>query len=81
MDDMSNAAVLQGAVTRDSQLMSGEPVFSGTRVPIWVLFDHLRHGHPLDEFFVAYPGVRPEQVQVVLNGALDSLLKATEEGA
>jgi uncharacterized protein (DUF433 family) len=43
-------------LSQDPQVVSGEIVFAGTRVPVWMLFDHIRHGHPLEEFFRGYSG-------------------------
>ena len=50
----------------DKEILSGNPVFKGTRVPIQTLFDHLEKGIPLDEFLEDFPSVKREQVIVVL---------------
>lgn len=42
----------------DKEILSGIPVFKGTRVPIQTLFDHLEKGIPLDEFLDDFPTVR-----------------------
>ena len=34
----------------DPEIMSGTPVFMGTRVPVETLFDYLMKGSNLDEF-------------------------------
>jgi uncharacterized protein (DUF433 family) len=34
----------------DPDILSGQPVFAGTRVPVESLFDHLEAGVSLDEF-------------------------------
>jgi uncharacterized protein (DUF433 family) len=65
------------AVSRDPGVMSGELVFAGTRVPVWMLFDHIRHNHPLQEFFDGYPTVSPEQADVVLAHSMDELRRAS----
>jgi uncharacterized protein (DUF433 family) len=44
-------------VVRDAAILSGEPVFRGTRVPFKSLTDYLEHGHTLDEFLDDFPGV------------------------
>ncbi len=49
-------------VSRDPEVMSGELVFSGTRVEVKTLVDYLRAGHTLDEFWKASrasPASRP----------------------
>ena len=58
----------------DPDILGGTPVFAGTRVPVDVLFDHLRAGDPLDEFLEGFPGVRREQAIAVLDLALAGLL-------
>jgi uncharacterized protein (DUF433 family) len=63
----------ESAVSVDPDVMSGTPVFRGTRVPIQALFDCLAAGDPLDEFFAGFPSVRPEQVAAVLDEAYRAL--------
>ena len=41
---------LQGITHRDPEILSGTPVFVGTRVPVPSLFDYLESGDTLDEF-------------------------------
>jgi uncharacterized protein (DUF433 family) len=71
---MPKAQHLTGLITCDPQLVSGTPVFAGTRVPIKNLFDYLKGGHDLAEFFEDFPSVREEQAIGVLEMAKDSLL-------
>ena len=56
-------------VTRDAEIMSGTPVFKGTRVPIKSLFDYLRSGDTLDEFLESFPSVEREQAEALLESA------------
>ncbi len=49
--------------------MSGEPVFSGTRVPIKAMFDYLEAGDPLHAFLKQYPTVSREHAVAVLEAA------------
>jgi len=44
-----------------AEVMSGAPVFRGTRVPVQTLLDHLEAGEPLDAFLADFPTVRREQ--------------------
>ena len=48
-------------VTIDPEILSGQPVFSGTRVPIDSLFDHLEAGVSLDDFLDDFPSVTRDQ--------------------
>ena len=51
----------QVVVHSDPEIMGGTPVFVGTRVPVYNLFDYLERGHSLDEFLDAVPSVSREQ--------------------
>jgi uncharacterized protein (DUF433 family) len=53
---------MQLPVTIDSEIMSGAPVFRGTRVPVRILFDHLEGGETVEEFLEGFPSVSREQV-------------------
>jgi uncharacterized protein (DUF433 family) len=45
----------------DPNILGGTAVFSGTRVPVESLFDHLESGISLDEFLDDFPSVTKEQ--------------------
>jgi uncharacterized protein (DUF433 family) len=47
-------------ITVDEDILGGQPVFRGTRVPVESLFDHLEAGVPLDEFLDDFPTVSKE---------------------
>lgn len=53
-------------ISTDQQILGGQPVFKGTRVPIETLFLHLEKGIPLDEFLEDFPTVSKEQAISVL---------------
>jgi uncharacterized protein (DUF433 family) len=61
-------------IIRDSAILSGEPVFRGTRVPFRSLTDYLEHGHTLDEFLDDFPGVTREAAVAALEEARSSLV-------
>lgn len=48
-------------VHSDPEIMSGAPVFVGTRVPLRALIDHLEGGDSLDVFLRSFPSVSREQ--------------------
>ena len=56
-------------VHSDPEIMSGTPVFVGTRVPVKSLFDYLAAGDSLDEFFEDFPSVSREQAIAALEQA------------
>ena len=58
---MSPAEALAEVVSVNPNVVSGEPVFKGTRVPIKALLDHLEAGDPLDKFLDGFPSVTREQ--------------------
>lgn len=49
-------------VTISPDIQSGEPVFSGTRVPIKNLFQYIKGGDSIDDFLADFPSVTREQV-------------------
>jgi uncharacterized protein (DUF433 family) len=49
----------------DPDILSGEPVFRGTRVPIQALFDHLPEPG-IEEFLYGFPSISIEMVAEVL---------------
>ena len=53
------------------------PVFSGTRVPVRILIEHLEAGDRIDDFLDSYPTVSREQAIAVLEVAKTALLGAT----
>ena len=53
-------------ITVDADVMSGAPVFAGTRVPVSALLENLEVGVSLDEFLENFPTVVREQAVAVL---------------
>jgi uncharacterized protein (DUF433 family) len=53
-------------VHSDPDILSGTPVFVGTRVPVCTLLDYLQAGDPLDEFLDDFPSVTREQAVAAL---------------
>lgn len=58
-------------------ILGGTPVFVGTRVPAYVLFDSLKAGDSLEIFLASFPSVSREQAQAALQLARDALLTRT----
>ena len=56
-------------VTVSPDVMSGTPVFCGTRVPVQNLVDYLKAGDSIDEFLDGFPTVTREQVIAFLDQA------------
>ncbi len=51
----------EDVVSRNPEVVSGALVFTGTRVPVEVLIQHLTAGDTLEEFLDDFPGVSREQ--------------------
>jgi uncharacterized protein (DUF433 family) len=66
----------QAVVSRDPEIMSGTPVFSGTRVPVQTLFDYLESGETIDEFLRGFPSVTRDQVITLLEQAKDHMVES-----
>lgn len=60
---------IQELITIDNDILGGQPVFKGTRVPVESLFDHLEAGVSLDEFLDDFPTVSKEQAITLLDVA------------
>jgi uncharacterized protein (DUF433 family) len=58
-----------GAISIDKEIMSGTPVFKGTRVPIQNLFDYIEGGEDLSEFLDDFPSVTENMAIAVLEMA------------
>jgi uncharacterized protein (DUF433 family) len=56
-------------VISSADILSGTPVFAGTRVPVQALIDYLEGGETIDDFLTEFPTVRREQVVAFLEEA------------
>jgi len=60
-------------ITIDVEILGGQPVFKGSRVPVDTLFDHLEAGISLEAFLEDFPNVSKEQAIATL-GIANKLL-------
>jgi uncharacterized protein (DUF433 family) len=67
---------VEQAYISNPEICSGTPVFTGTRVPVQSLFDHLEAGESIDNFLEGFRTVKREQVIAVLEEARRGILKA-----
>ena len=56
-------------IVKNPNILSGTPVFRGTRVPLQLLFDSLERGHTLEEFVEGYPTVSRKMAVAALEEA------------
>jgi uncharacterized protein (DUF433 family) len=65
---------MTGVIIKDPNVLGGEPVFRGTRVPFKVLIDYLEGGDTLDQFLEEYPSVSRELAIAAIEEARLSLV-------
>ncbi len=65
----------------DRGIMSGTPVFKGTRLPVKSLFDHMAAGYSLDAWLSQFPTTSKKQATAVLHIARYTLERQTYESA
>ena len=68
-------AVERLPINVDPEIVSGTPVFEGTRVPVDALFNNLSAGVSLDEFLENFPTVGREQALAVLRFSSETFKK------
>ena len=73
-------ATFETVVSVSPDVMSGAPVFRGTRVPIKNLLDYLAAGDSIDEFLEQFPTVKREQA-VALIFLAEKLVLATADAS
>ena len=69
---------LEDILSRDSEILGGTVCFRQTRIPVRILFDHVNHGVPLEEFLAGYPSVSREAALKVLAWQERTALAALE---
>ncbi|OLE86449.1 MAG: hypothetical protein AUG07_02700 [Acidobacteria bacterium 13_1_20CM_2_60_10] len=65
---------MKNVIIKDENILGGEPVFRGTRVPFKVLIDYLEGGDTLDQFLEQYPSVSRELAIAAIEEARSSLV-------
>ena len=61
-------------IIKDPNIMGGEPIFRGTRVPFKILTDYLEGGDSLDDFLEQYPSVTRQDAIAAIEEARISLV-------
>jgi len=65
---------MTGVIIKDPDILGGEPVFRGTRVPFKILMEYLEGGDTLDQFLEQYPSVSRELAVAAIEEARLSLV-------
>lgn len=63
------------------EIVSGEPVFIGTRVPARTLLEWIEGGHTIDDFLDNFPSVTRDQAVAFLEQAGEALLSGVAQAA
>ena len=73
---MSAEQIKSRVVTSSPDVLSGSPVFAGTRVPVQTLIECLEAGDSIDDFLAGFPTVTREQVIAFLEEAKERVFAA-----
>lgn len=68
--------ILTLPVSINPKIKNGMPMFKGTRVPVYALFDCLLEGQTLEEFLADFDSVKREEVEEVLRFVKQSFMPA-----
>ena len=61
-------------ITQNPDVVSGVPVFAGTRLPVRMLLNSLIQGARLEEFLLNYPSIGKEEAVRVLELAFERII-------
>lgn len=76
---LNNLLEMKGIIHRDPDIMSGIPVFKGTRVSLQTFFDYLEGDGGLAEFIDDFPYLKSQVMRVLESAA--KLLISQERSA
>jgi uncharacterized protein (DUF433 family) len=65
-------------ITVDPEVLSGTPVFRGTRVPVATLIDYILDGETLEIFLRSFPTVKRDDAVYLLQHFNETLLAGTQ---
>lgn len=72
---------MNDVIHSNREIVSGTPIFKGTRVPIYILFEFLARGENIEEFVDCFPTVSREQAIEALKLAKNALESVAYETA
>jgi len=67
--------VLTLPISINPKIKNGMPMFEGTRVPVYALFDCLLEGQTLEDFLVDFDSVKREEAEEVLRFVKKSFMQ------
>lgn len=63
----SSSQQIRGAVSINPRVMHGNPVFRGTRVPLYVVIEELAEGATVQDLVEGYPSLNSEKIKAGLD--------------
>lgn len=66
---------MDSVISINEEVLSGMPVFSGTRVPVRTFLDYLQAGKTVDEFISDFPTITKAMTNRFLEQASAALLQ------
>lgn len=66
---------VDSVIHSDPEILSGAPVFRGTRVPLRAFIDYIEGGDGLDDFVADFPSVSRDQAVAALELAIELLAR------
>ena len=67
--------ILTLPISVNPKTKNGTPMFEGTRVPVYALFDCLLEGQSLEDFLVDFDAVKREEVEEILRFVKKSFMQ------
>jgi uncharacterized protein (DUF433 family) len=74
----SSSITIKQEISIDSRIMHGNPVFKGTRIPLYRIIEELADGTRLEELIDGYPSLNLKQIQAGLDFTI-SLLRIYDD--
>ena len=65
-------------IISNPEILGGQPVFKGTRVPVSNLIEYIESGYTVNDFLEGFPTVKKSQVKQVLNLLAKHILKVAK---
>lgn len=69
----SEATEVFTRIVRDKNVMHGQPVIKGTRIPVSLIFDYLADGYSAKDILDQFPHLTPEDINEALRYGSDLL--------
>jgi uncharacterized protein (DUF433 family) len=71
----------EAIIVSDPQIMGGAPCFRGTRIPVEIIFDHLKAGMSAQDITEEWGGLEPADLKAAIDMARDYLMQSATKVA